>query len=107
MAANQRLKFRRDHREERLFDGGEAQWAERRKVNAVIGLAEGYGRVYYRKGGLSNRELNLRQIGDRRTSRVLFGDDDGDLVDLKCVSYGRQCGQNTPQVHLCYVEQFI
>ncbi len=43
MAANQRDEFGRGHREERLFDGGEAQWAKRRKVNAVIGLPEGYG----------------------------------------------------------------
>lgn len=82
MAANQRDEIGRGHREERLFDGGEAQWAKRRNVNAVIGLPEGYGRVYDRRG-LSDREVNQRQIGNRRTSRVLLRDDDGDLVDLK------------------------
>jgi hypothetical protein len=45
MTADQRDEFGRGHREERLFDGGEAQWAKRRKVNAVIGLSEAYGRV--------------------------------------------------------------
>ena len=58
MAADQREEFGRDHREQRLFDGGEAQWAERRKVNAIIGLTEAYGRVYDRKGGLGDRELD-------------------------------------------------
>ena len=57
-AANQREEFGRDHREERLFDGGEAQCAERRKVDAVIGLTEGYGRVHNGRERLSNRELN-------------------------------------------------
>ena len=61
-----------------------------------------------KKRRLSNhRELNLRQIGDGRTSRVLLGDDDGHLVDLKCVSYARQCGQSTPQLNLGYFEEFI
>lgn len=43
------------------------------------------------------RELNLRQIGDRRTSRVLLGDDDGDLVDLKSVSATRVNAVKTPR----------
>ena len=52
------------------------------------------GRVYDREGGLSDHELNQRQIGgDRRTSRVLLGDDDWDLVDLKRIRWNeRQLG---------------
>jgi hypothetical protein len=36
----------RGHREERLFDGGEVEWAKWGKVDAVIGLAEACGIEY-------------------------------------------------------------
>ena len=51
VAVDQREELGRGHREERLFDGTKAQWAKRRKVDAVIGLTEACDTVYNRKKG--------------------------------------------------------
>lgn len=74
MGADQLKEIGRGHRKERLFEGGEVEWAKRRKVDAVVGLAESCDTA---------RKSTASRVCDRRTSRVLFGDDHGDLVDLK------------------------